>query len=437
MLVVFFLLVILLGSFLLNLPAASRDGSSCGFLTALFTATSTTCVTGLSVVDTYTQWSLFGQIVLICLIQIGGLGYMTFASVFYFLLRRRIGLRERLILQQAMALNELDGVLRLLKLVLAGTFLIEGIGAVLLSIRFSAMMPLGQAVYYGIFHSVSAFCNAGFDLMGVYTPGGSLTAFAGDWVVNIVIMLLITLAGLGFFVWNDLLIHRFRWKRMSVHTKLVLLMTAGLLVVGAAIILLLEWNNPGTMGNMTAGEKLLASLFQSVTTRTAGYFTVDQSALTESSQLVSILLMFVGGSSGSTAGGIKTVTVAVLFISVLRAMRGHSETVVFGRKISREQVSDALSIFLLIIAIGVIGGVLVASTNGVPLMDAMYETVSAICTVGLSTGITAGLNVFSKILLIILMFFGRVGVMTISFAFMMKTPEDNAIRRPETRVLIG
>lgn len=436
-LVVFFLLVILLGSFLLNLPAASRDGSSCGFLTALFTATSTTCVTGLSVVDSYTQWSLFGQIVLIVLIQIGGLGYMTFASVFYFLFRRKVGLRERLILQQAMALNELDGVLRLLKLVLTGTFLIEGIGAVLLSIRFSAMMPLGQAVYYGIFHSVSAFCNAGFDLLGAYTPGSSLTLFAGDWFVNIVIMLLITLAGLGFFVWNDLLIHRFRWKRMSVHTKLVLLMTAGLLIVGAAAILLLEWNNPGTMGNMTVGEKLLASVFQSVTTRTAGFFTVDQSALTESSQLVSILLMFVGGSSGSTAGGIKTVTVAVLFISVLRAMRGHSETVVFGRKISREQVSDALSIFLLVIAIGITGGILVASTNGVPLLDAMYETVSAICTVGLSTGITAGLNVFSKILLIILMFFGRVGVMTISFAFMMKTPEDNAIRRPETRVLIG
>ena len=436
-LVTFFLGVILAGSILLNLPAASKNGVSCGFLTALFTATSCTCVTGLSLVDTFTQWTVFGQIVLLCLIQIGGLGYMTFVSVFYFMLRRKIGLRERLILRQAMALNELDGILRLLKLVIAGTFMIEGIGAAILAGRFSTVMPLGQAVYFGVFHAVSAFCNAGFDLFGMYEPGSSLTLLAGDWVVNLVIMALIVVAGLGFFVWNDLLIHRFRWRRMNVYTKLVLLLTAGLLLGGAGLFLLLEWNNPATMGSMSVGEKVLAALFQSVTTRTAGFFTVDQGALTESSRFISILLMFVGGSSGSTAGGIKTVTVGILMLSVLRAMRGHSETVVFGRKISRDQLSDALTIFVLIILIGISGGIVVAATNGVPLLDAMYETVSAICTVGLSTGITAGLNVCSKVLLIVLMFFGRVGVMTISFAFMVKTPDDNAIRRPETRVLIG
>ena len=436
-LVLFFLLTILLGSILLSLPVASADGKSCGGLTAVFTATSATCVTGLSVVDTYTQWSRFGQMVLLLLIQVGGLGSMTFVSVFYFLLRRHIGLRERLILQQAMALNELDGVIRLVRLVLAGTFLIEGIGAVVLSLRFAAMVPAGEAVFMGVFHAVSAYCNAGFDLMGVWAPGSSLSLFVGDWVVNGTIMLLIVLGGLGFFVWNDLLIHRLRWRRLSVHTRLVLLITAAMIVGGGAALLAVEWSNPETLGGLSTGKKLLAALFQSVTTRTAGFYTVDQGSLTGSGKLISTLLMFVGGSSGSTAGGIKTVTVGVLFLTAIRALRGRSEVVVFGRKIPQEQVNSALSIFLLVVSLGLLGGVAVSSGNGVPLADAIYETVSAICTVGLSTGITAGLNTSSKILLIVYMFFGRVGIMTISFAFMTKTPPANAIRRPETRVLIG
>lgn len=436
-LLTFFLLVILLGSLLLSIPAASADGKSCGAMTAVFTATSATCVTGLSTVDTFTQWSRLGQVVLLLLIQVGGLGYMTFVSLFYFLLRRRIGLRERLVLQQAMALSELDGVIRLLRLVLAGTFLIEGTGAVLLTLRFSRLLPLGEAVFFGIFHAVSAYCNAGFDLLGKFQPGSSLSLLRGDLFVNVTIIALIVLGGLGFFVWNDLLMHRFRWRRLSVYTKLVLTLTAALLLGGFLGILLVEWQNPRTLAELPLGEKLLSAMFQSATTRTAGFFTVDQGGLTDSGKLLSMLLMFVGGSSGSTAGGIKTVTVGILFLSAVRGFRGHGEVVVFGRKISQAQISSALSIFVLVVFLGIFGGMAVSVTNGLPLWDSMYETVSAICTVGLSAGITAGLNAGSKILLIVFMIFGRVGIMTISFAFMTKSPPDNAIRRPETQVLIG
>lgn len=435
-LTVFFLTVILLGTGLLALPASSRSGESCGFLTALFTATSATCVTGLSLVDTYTQWSFSGQVILLVLIQIGGLGYMTFVSLFFFALRRRIGLRERLIIQQAMALGELGGVIRLVKLMLAGTFLVEGIGAAILSVRFSMIYPWKQALWMGVFHGVSAFCNAGFDLMGFLEPGTSLMAFVGDPVVNITVILLITVSGLGFFVWNDILMHK-HLRQLSVHSKLVLLTSGVLLFGGALAVALLEWNNPETLGSLPVGQKLLAALFQSCTTRTAGFFAVDQGALTGSGKLVSILLMLVGGSSGSTAGGIKTVTVAILLLEAWSVLRNHRDVVVFGRRISKRQQSDAMCIALLVPILAVVSGVVIASTNNVPLSDSLYETVSAICTVGLSTGITAGLNLGSKILLMVLMFFGRVGIVTVSFAFMTKTPPDNAIRRPEVRVLIG
>lgn len=436
-LTLFFLGAIAMGSALLALPVASRSGESCGGLTALFTATSATCVTGLSLVDTYSQWSLFGQVVLLALIQVGGLGYMTFVSLFYFLLHRRIGLRERLVLQQAMALNELDGVVRLVRLVLMGTALIEGAGALILTARFAGMVPLGQALWLGIFHAISAYCNAGFDLMGLWAPGSSLSLFVSDPVVNGTVMVLIVLGGLGFFVWNDLLIHRFRLRRLSVHTRLVLVITAVLIFGGAVALLAVEWRNPGTLGPLRPGEKVLAALFQSVTTRTAGFLTVDQGSLTGSGKLISIVLMLVGGSSGSTAGGIKTVTVAVLVLTAVRMLRGRSEVVVFGRKIAQDQINSALSISLLVVGLGLAGGMVLSATNGISLADGLYETVSAICTVGLSTGITAGLNLGSKLLLIVYMFFGRVGILTISFAFLTKTPPANAIRRPETRVLIG
>ena len=433
----FFLLVIFLGSVLLSLPVSSRNGESCGAMTAVFTATSATCVTGLSLVDSYSQWSAFGQVVLLGLIQIGGLGYMAFVSVFYFLLRRRIGLRERLVLQQAMALDELKGVVRLVRLMLAGTFLVEGVGALILTLRFLTEYPLKKALWLGVFHAISAFCNAGFDILGFITPGASLAAYRGDVVVNLTLTALIVIGGLGFFVWNDLLMLRQKNHRLSVHTRLVLLTTGILLVGGTLAILALEWNNPATLGGMTVGKKILAAFFQSGTTRTAGFAAVDQGSLTGSGKLVSMLLMLVGGSSGSTAGGIKTVSVALLFLMSYSVLRNHKETVLFGRRIPQRQMASAASIALLVSGLGLMGGMILSATNGLALSDCLYESISAICTVGLSTGITAGLNLGSKILLIVYMFFGRVGIMTISFAFMTKIPPDNAVRRPEARVLIG
>lgn len=433
----FFLLVIFLGSVLLSLPVSSRNGESCGAMTAVFTATSATCVTGLSLVDSYSQWSAFGQVVLLGLIQIGGLGYMAFVSVFYFLLRRRIGLRERLVLQQAMALDELEGVVRLVRLMLAGTFLVEGVGALILTLRFLTEYPLKKALWLGVFHAVSAFCNAGFDILGFITPGASLGAYRGDMVVNLTLSALIAIGGLGFFVWNDLLMLRQKNHRLSVHTRLVLWTTGILLVGGTLAILALEWNNPATLGGLTVGKKILAAFFQSGTTRTAGFAAVDQGSLTGSGKLVSMLLMLVGGSSGSTAGGIKTVSVALLFLMSYSVLRNRKETVLFGRRIPQQQMASAASIALLVSGLGLMGGMILSATNGLALSDCLYESISAICTVGLSTGITAGLNLGSKILLIVYMFFGRVGIMTISFAFMTKIPPDNAVRRPEARVLIG
>ena len=433
----FFLLVIFLGSVLLSLPVSSRNGESCGAMTAAFTATSATCVTGLSLVDSYSQWSAFGQVVLLGLIQIGGLGYMAFVSVFYFLLRRRIGLRERLVLQQAMALDELEGVVRLVRLMLAGTFLVEGTGALILVFRFLTEYPLKKALWLGVFHAVSAFCNAGFDILGFITPGASLAAYRGDVVVNLTLSALIAIGGLGFFVWNDLLMLRQKNHRLSVHTRLVLWTTGILLIGGTLAILALEWNNPATLGGLPVGKKILAAFFQSGTTRTAGFAAVDQGSLTGSGKLVSMLLMLVGGSSGSTAGGIKTVSVALLFLMSYSVLRNRKETVLFGRRIPQQQMASAASIALLVSGLGLMGGMILSATNGLALSDCLYESISAICTVGLSTGITAGLNLGSKILLIVYMFFGRVGIMTISFAFMTKIPPDNAVRRPEARVLIG
>ena len=436
-LISFFLLVIFLGSVLLSLPVSSRNGESCGAMTAVFTATSATCVTGLSLVDSYSQWSAFGQVVLLGLIQIGGLGYMAFVSVFYFLLRRRIGLRERLVLQQAMALDELKGVVRLVRLMLAGTFLVEGTGALILTLRFLMEYPLKKALWLGVFHAVSAFCNAGFDILGFITPGASLVAYRGDVAINLTLTALIVIGGLGFFVWNDLLMLRQKNHRLRVHTRLVLWTTAILLVGGTLAILTLEWNNPATLGGLPVEKKILAAFFQSGTTRTAGFAAVDQGSLTGSGKLVSMLLMLVGGSSGSTAGGIKTVSVALLFLMSYSVLRNHKETVLFGRRIPQQQMASAASIALLVSGLGLMGGMILSATNGLALSDCLYESISAICTVGLSTGITAGLNLGSKILLIVYMFFGRVGIMTISFAFMTKIPPDNAVRHPDARVLIG
>ena len=436
MIVLAFLGIVLLGAVLLTLPVSSGGGESCGFLTALFTSTSATCVTGLILADTYTQWSAFGQVVILCLIQVGGLGFMSMISVFFFLLHRKIGLKQRLIMAQGFSLNDVDGVVKLVRTVLLWTAVIELTGAFILFLRFLPEYGFSRAVKWGLFHSISAFCNAGFDIFGELQPGSSLGLFVRDPVVNLTIIALIVAGGLGFYVWTELG-RRVRGKRFSVYTKLVLVITAILLVGGTVLFACLEWNNPETIGHFSTGDKLLAAAFQSTTCRTAGFAALDQGALTEPSRALSCLLMLIGGSAGSTAGGIKTVTVGVLFLAMLSAARGRSRLTVFSRTIGGDQIRQAMTVMGLMLTLAFFGGMFLSAANGLPFLNCLYETASALGTAGLSTGLTPLVGTASRVMLIVFMFFGRVGVMTISFGFLLGDPAEERFQYAETKVLIG
>ena len=428
--------IILLGTLLLALPIASRDGHSCGFLPALFIATSATCVTGLSLFDTWTQWSGFGQTVILCLIEIGGLGFMSVASLVVFLLRRKVGLKQRMVMAQALSLTDIHGVVRLQKLVLLGSISIQGVGALILTLRFAQSYEFWTALKWGVFHSVSAFCNAGFDIFGSISPGGSLIAFCSDPVLLMTLSVLIVIGGLGFFVWQEI-ITQHRWGKFSVYTKLVLLMTGGLILGGWILVCLLEWNNPGTLGNMSIADKLVNGLFQSVTTRTAGFASIDQAALTDAGKAVSMVLMLIGGSSGSTAGGVKTVTMMVLLLFLMARSRGKSAVCAFKRTIPGSQVMDAMTICTIMTGLAVFGTIFITATSPMNFADAAFESVSALATVGLSAGGTACLSIPSQILIIIYMYFGRVGVLTISLGFLMGDRAEERFEYAKTNLLIG
>lgn len=431
-----FALIILCGALLLTLPAASRDGISCGFRPALFTATSATCVTGLVLYDTWTQWSGFGQTVIILLIEIGGLGFMSAATLFVFFLRKKIGLKQRLVMAQALSLNDMDGVVRLQKTVLTGSLTVEAIGAVILTVHFWPEHGFLQALKWGCFHSVSAFCNAGFDIFGCITPGASLMEFQSDPVVLLTLGALVVVGGLGFLVWEEIAARR-SFRKFTVYTKLVLLTTAALLLSGWVLTCLLEWNNPETLGSMSLGDKLLNGLFQSITLRTAGFAAIDQAKLTEAGKAFSMVLMLIGGSSGSTAGGLKTVTFIVLMLFISARARGRSTVTVFKRTIPNAQVLDAMTIAFLMIALAVFGGVFISATSPIGFTDALYEAVSALATVGLTAGVTGSLSIPAQILIIIYMYFGRVGVLTISLGFLMGDKAEQRFRYAETSLLIG
>ena len=431
-----FAAIILVGTLLLMLPIASRSGTSVGFRPALFTATSATCVTGLIAGDTYTLWSGFGQAVIITLIEIGGLGFMSAASLVIFVLRKKIGLRQRMVMQQALSVNEMEGVVRLQKWVLLGSLIIQLTGALILFFRFLPNYGLATAAKWGVFHSISAFCNAGFDIVGEYAPGASMIYFNADPVVMITLMALVVVGGLGFFVWEEVATIR-KFKKFSVYTKLVLIMTAVLLVGGAALFALLEWNNPNTLGAMPTGQKILNAWFQSVTVRTAGFASVDQAALTDGSKGLSVLLMLVGGSSGSTAGGLKTVTVLVLFLFVFSRARGRSHVSVFKRTIPNEKILDAVTIVAIVVSLALVGAIFISVTSNVGFTDSLYESASALATVGLTAGVTPYLSVAAQYLIIVFMYFGRVGVLTISLGFLMGNKAEDRFRYADTNLLIG
>ena len=428
--------IILLGAVLLSLPVASRSGQAVSFLDAFFTATSATCVTGLVRFDTWTQWSGFGQTVILCLIEVGGLGFMSAASLVIFLFRRKVGLRQRMVIAQALSLNEMEGAVRLQKWVVFGSLSIQALGALVLMLRFLPDYGFRKAAVWGVFHSVSAFCNAGFDILGSIQPGASMMCMNDDPVVLCTLMVLIVVGGLGFFVWEELARVR-RFRKFSVYTKLVLLTTAALILGGAALILLLEWNNPQTLGDMRVGQKILNGFFQSVTVRTAGFASVDQAGLTDAGKAVSMVLMLIGGSSGSTAGGLKTVSFMVLLLFLWTRARGRSSVNVFHRSIPTEKVMDAMTIAGILAGLAIFGAIFISATSPIGFTDALFEAVSALATVGLTAGVTTSLSIPAQLLIIIFMYFGRVGVLTISMGFLMGDRAADRFRYAHTNLLIG
>ena len=428
-----FALIILVGALLLTLPIATRTGEV-NFLNALFTATSATCVTGLVVADTFQNWTIFGQIVIISLIQIGGLGFMTVGVYISILLKRRIGLQERETLHESVNTLEIAGVVRLVKRIVQGTFLIEGVGALLLATRFIPQFGVPKGIYYSIFHSISAFCNAGFDLMGVQGEYSSLVSFEGDMIVNITVIALILIGGIGFIVWNDISTNKWHFKKYLLHTKIVLVTTLGLTVVTTVLFLLFENNN--VFQGMTPLEMLLGALFSSVTPRTAGFNTVDTAALTDASKLLTMILMFIGGSPGSTAGGAKTTTMVVLAFYALAMIRNQEDINLFGRRLTSDVVKKANAVVVINLTLAFTAAMVIMAMQTIPFTDVMFEVLSAINTVGMSTGITRDLNLISRILIIVLMYCGRLGSLSFDLVFAQKSTTDN-VRQPQERIIVG
>ena len=407
--------IILLGAVLLCLPISARNGHWTNFFDALFTATSATCVTGLVVFDTYTYWSVFGQLIILLMIQVGGIGFMTLAISALTLTKHKIGLHSRYTLQESVNASQVGGIVRMTRFILIGTAVFEISGTVFLAMRFCPQYGFWKGLYFAVFHAVSAFCNAGFDLMGGNGAFSSLTQYAADPLVNLVVMTLIIIGGIGFFVWSDLKINKFRFRRYKLHTKVVLVTTAALIVFPFLFMLLTERNNPNFSGAPLT--YLLSCLFQTVTTRTAGFNTADLTALSDATVLCMIFLMIIGGSPSSTAGGLKTTTLAMLVASLASIFKKRKIISCFRRRIGDNVLLQIISITALYTLLFFGCAMLICAFDSVSVKEALFETASAIGTVGLSLGITAGLSTASHLVLMVLMFFGRVGGLTILLAF--------------------
>ncbi len=429
-------LIILIGTILLSLPIATRGPEGTPVTDCFFTATSATCVTGLIRYDTFRHWTLFGQMVILSLIQIGGMGFMTFAILGLVFAKRKIGLSQRSIMQNSISAPQIGGIVRMTKFIALGTLTIEALGAVLLSFSFIPRFGVVKGVYFSIFHSISAFCNAGFDLMGGTTGEfSSLTGLAGDWYVNIVIMLLIFVGGLGFFVWHDIGVKKFRFKKLKLQSKMVLSISVGFVFLGAALFFILECGS-GMLAGMPVGKKILASFFQSVTARTAGFNSVNLAAMTEPGIFIMICLMFIGGSTGSTAGGIKTTTFWVLFVSIFTTFRRKKNVEAFGRRLEEGITRTASCVFMTYLLLTVTVAVMISAIENLPLLTTLFESVSAMATVGLTLGITSELGMVSKLLLAFLMLCGRVGSITMLLAFSSEKRVTNS-KLPLEKIQVG
>ena len=411
-----YLVVIALGTLLLMLPFSNREGTATTFMDAWFTATSATCVTGLVTNDTYTFWSEFGQVVILILIQIGGIGFMTIAISALTLTRKKIGLSERMLMQESVAAPQIGGIVRMSKFVLSGTLFFEGIGAVLLAFYFVPRLGLGKGIYYAVFHSISAFCNAGIDLMGYYSPSSSLITAGDSYLVSLTIAGLIIIGGIGFLVWEDLKKCKWKFRYYRLHTKMVIFATGVLIIGGTLLMFLFEWGQPSMEGK-TLGQQILSAFFQAVTPRTAGFNTVDLNALTDSSQMLMVCLMFIGCSPGSTAGGIKTTTILVLMLTIWTELRKRKDLELFRRRVEGEAIRHACCLMMFYGLLSIGSSMAIATIENLGIKQTLFETVSALCTVGLSLGITSSLGMVSQVILILLMFIGRVGGITILIAF--------------------
>lgn len=428
-----FLAIILAGALLLMLPIANRGGKGLSFLDSLFTATSATCVTGLVVADTWTQFNLLGQIILLALIQVGGLGYMTMMLQAALLMGKKLGLRQRSVMMESVSAQRLSDVLTLLRYILGGTALIEGTGAVLLAFRFIPELGLARGIWYAVFHSVSAFCNAGFDLMGFREPYSSLTHYVYDPLVNLTAVALVLLGGLGFLVWRDVRENGLHLRRYSLHSKLMLTATLVLTVGGTALFWLAERDN--LLSGMTAGQQALAALFQAVSPRTAGFNTVDLAKLTSGGGLLTIVLMFIGAGPGSTGGGVKVTTVVVCLLTLAAYIRGRREVGAFNRRLDEEQIHRSAAGVTLYMTLAMAGGFLILATQPFPLQDALFEVFSALSTVGLSTGITRDLSPLNRAVVIVMMYCGRIGSLSMLMALAQRSAPR--VKDPVEHITIG
>jgi len=431
-----FAIVILIGAILLSLPISSQSGKITPFIDCIFTSTSAVCVTGLVTLDTGTYWTYFGKTVIMLLIETGGLGFMSVATLVFFALGKRISLKERLVMQEAMNVNGLQGLVKMVQYVLIFTFSVEAIGAVLFATQFIPQFGVAKGIYYSVFHAVSAFCNAGFDLMGNFK---SVTAYANNSVVILTISALIAIGGLGFYVWVEIYNYKGN-KRLSLHSRVVIYTTLILIVGGALLMFLFEMNNPGTMQGMSMKGKVLSSIFASVSPRTAGFNSIPLDKMTTAGNFLTIILMFIGGSPGSTAGGIKTATAVVLFMTIVSVVKGREDTEIFQKRINKDVVYKALVIIVL--GLGIVVGVTmilsITESPKIPFEYFLYEATSAFATVGLTLGLTTKLTFAGKVIIALTMYAGRVGPLTIILALAKnKNSKSGTVKYPEDKILIG
>ena len=425
-----FAALILIGSLLLMLPISTQDGSGAIFSDALFTATSAVCVTGLVVQDTATYWSTFGQAVIIALIQIGGMGVVTVAIAISSFSGKQISLKQRSTMQEAISAHKVGGIVRLTGFIIKMTIIFELLGAVIMAPTFCKEFGVLKGIWYAVFHSISAFCNAGFDLMGAKTPYSSLTYFVDNPVINYVIMSLIIIGGIGFMTWDDIKVNKHHVRKYRMQSKVILITTVLLISLPALYFFLFEF------GDKPMGERIWSSLFQSVTPRTAGFNTADLTQISETGTAITIMLMLIGGSPGSTAGGMKTTTLAVLFSTAISVFRRREHTHFFGRRVNDDTIRNAATILMMYVILFLTGGFLISHIESLPLLTCLYETASAIGTVGLTLGITPNLGIASQIILIVLMYIGRVGGLTLIFSALSGN-QGNTARLPQEKITVG